>query len=74
MVDLLAGVRLEDRPVGILASCVSRAFGMMILGSVRPSDGLLVIRLRWDPCKKISWPLFYPMAFLILDDRETRVG
>lgn len=47
---------------------------MMILGSVRPSDGLLAIRLRWDPCKKISWPLFYSMAFLILDDREARIG
>lgn len=49
MVDLLTGVRVEDRPVGILASCESRAFGM-ILGLVRPSDGLLAIRVRWDPC------------------------
>lgn len=45
----------------------------MILGLVRPSDGLLAISLRWDPCKKISWLLFYPMAFLILDDREAKV-
>lgn len=49
MVDLLAGVRVEDRPVDILASCESRAF-VMILGLVKPSDGLLAIRLRWDPC------------------------